>query len=298
MRALRTEDEIIANWKGDIEQPVVSICCITYNHEPYIEDALEGFLIQETDFPFEILIHDDASTDRTTEIINKYARKYPRIIRMIIQTENQWSKGIRILPALVLPEALGEYVALCDGDDYWVSAEKLQIQVSFLEKNSEYVICYTDCQPFNDVGNYDKDFGGCCRDVTSDELQNGLSLYTLTTCFRNVFKTKKWPPELGCAAYGDLALWSFLGEFGAGKYMSDIKPSMYRVHSAGVHSMRKIETQQIMRLKTFISILNYKFNSKHQLPILILTELVILCVKLGGVKLFKSVILRLLRVKV
>jgi len=142
MRELRVEDEIIAKWKGDLDKPVVSICCVTYNHETYIEDALEGFLSQETDFPFEIIIHDDCSTDKTTQILNEYLEKYPNIIKLIIQTENQWSKGIRILPVLVVPEARGKYIALCDGDDYWIDFEKLQSQVTLMQDHPDINISY------------------------------------------------------------------------------------------------------------------------------------------------------------
>ncbi|AHF01122.1 glycosyl transferase [Thiomicrospira aerophila AL3] len=142
MRNLRTEDEIIANWKGDIDKPVVSICCITYNHEPYIEDALEGFLIQETDFPFEILIHDDASTDRTADIIREYEAKYPRLIKPIYQTENQYSKGLRMNSTFNFPRAKGEYIALCEGDDYWIAAEKLQTQVELMRQHPEINISF------------------------------------------------------------------------------------------------------------------------------------------------------------
>ncbi|AFJ01907.1 glycosyltransferase [Methylophaga frappieri] len=93
MRNLRSQTEIMASWEGDLSSPVVSICCITYNHDAYIEDALEGFLIQETDFPFEILIHDDASTDRTADIIREYEAAYPNLIKPIYQVENQYSQG-------------------------------------------------------------------------------------------------------------------------------------------------------------------------------------------------------------
>jgi len=134
MRNLRTEDEIIANWKSDIDQPVVSICCITYNHQPYIEDALEGFLIQETDFPFEILIHDDASTDRTADIIREYQAKYPRLIKPIYQTENQYSKGLKMNPTFNFPRAKGKFIALCEGDDKWINRNKLQIQLDCMRK--------------------------------------------------------------------------------------------------------------------------------------------------------------------
>jgi glycosyltransferase involved in cell wall biosynthesis len=99
--------------------PLVSICCITYNHEPYIRDAIEGFLMQKTDFPVEILIFDDASQDRTQEIIKEYASKNENIITFL-QTENQWSKGKDGLIDWLFPSAKGKYIALCEGDDYWI----------------------------------------------------------------------------------------------------------------------------------------------------------------------------------
>ena len=104
---------------------LVSICCITYNHEDYIADAIEGFLMQKTDFKYEVLIHDDASTDRTAEIIRKYERKFPNLIKPIYQTENQHSKGIKV-GKYNIERALGKYIALCEGDDYWVDPCKLQ----------------------------------------------------------------------------------------------------------------------------------------------------------------------------
>jgi glycosyltransferase involved in cell wall biosynthesis len=142
MKDLRTEEEIISNWKGDIGKPVVSICCITYNHESYIEDVLEGFLKQETDFPFEILIHDDASTDRTAEIIREYEEKYPRLIKPIYQTENQYSKGIKVSSVFNFPRATGEYIAMCEGDDKWLSSQKLLEQYYALENSKNVNLCF------------------------------------------------------------------------------------------------------------------------------------------------------------
>ena len=136
-KRLRSEQEIMKNWKGNINKPLVSICCITYNHEKFIEDALKGFLIQKTDFPFEILIHDDASTDRTADIIRQYEKKYPNLIKPIYQKENQYSKGIRINPTFNFPRAKGRYLALCEGDDYWIEPNKLQIQINEMEKYPE-----------------------------------------------------------------------------------------------------------------------------------------------------------------
>ena len=91
---LRSEQKIMESWKG--VKPIVSIFCTAFNHEEYLEEALEGFLIQKTDFPFEILIHDDASTDNTADIIREYENAYPNIIKPIYQIENQTSTGMHI----------------------------------------------------------------------------------------------------------------------------------------------------------------------------------------------------------
>jgi len=127
---------------GNLE-PFVSICCITYNHERFIRDAIEGFLKQETDFPFEIIIQDDASTDQTADIIRENERKYPDIIKPIYHKENQYSKGINpiILP---LQMAEGKYIALCEGDDYWTDPLKLQKQINEMGKHPE---CYLSFHP-------------------------------------------------------------------------------------------------------------------------------------------------------
>ena len=124
------------------EPPVVSICCITYNHEPYIRDCLEGFVMQQTSFPFEVLIHDDASTDHTADIIREYEAKYPDIIKPIYQTENQYSKKIGSINATFnYPRAQGKYIALCEGDDFWNDENKLQIQYDFMEAHPDYSMC-------------------------------------------------------------------------------------------------------------------------------------------------------------
>lgn len=119
----------------------VSICCITYNHEKYIKSALDGFLMQKTNFKYEILVHDDASTDSTATIIREYENKYPDIIKPIYQTENQYSKDKNIKENFIFPKVKGKYVALCEGDDYWSDENKLQLQVDFLEKHDDYSLC-------------------------------------------------------------------------------------------------------------------------------------------------------------
>lgn len=120
---------------------VVSIICNTYNQEKYIRDALEGFVNQQTNFKYEVLIHDDASTDSTPDIIKEYERNYPDIIKPIFQKENQYSKGVSISNIFQYPRARGKYIAFCEGDDYWIDNQKLQLQIDLLEKNPSVDMC-------------------------------------------------------------------------------------------------------------------------------------------------------------
>lgn len=123
-------------------QVMVSISCITFNHEPYIARALDSFLMQKTSFPFEILVYDDASTDRTQEIIREYERNYPDVIKPYYQTENQYSKGKYNVEGFYnYPRAKGKYIAMCDGDDYWIDEKKLQMQVDYMEAHPECAMC-------------------------------------------------------------------------------------------------------------------------------------------------------------
>lgn len=117
----------------------VSIICNTYNHELYNKQCLEGFINQITNFQFEILIHDDASTDKTQEIIELYHQKYPKLIYPILQKINQCQQGKNNWIEYQFQRAKGKYIALCDGDDYWSDPHKLQKQVNFLEAHEDYV---------------------------------------------------------------------------------------------------------------------------------------------------------------
>ena len=124
-----------------IDNIMVSIICIAYNHEKYIRDALDGFVMQKTDFAFEVLIHDDASTDSTASIIREYEARYPDVIKPIYQTENQYQQGISVISTYLAPRISGKYAALCEGDDYWTDDSKLQRQVDFLEAHPEIDGC-------------------------------------------------------------------------------------------------------------------------------------------------------------
>lgn len=126
-----------------MNKPLVSILVETYNHAPFIRACLEGFMKQKCNFQFEVLINDDASTDGTAEIVKEFGDKYPDIIKPILQTENQWSKkGGGVSLKFNYPRAKGKYLALCDGDDYWIDEQKLQKQVDFLENNPDFsMVC-------------------------------------------------------------------------------------------------------------------------------------------------------------
>ena len=119
----------------------VSVLCTAYNHEKYIAQALDSFVSQKTDFPFEVLVTDDASTDGTTEIIREYAKKYPDAIRFFHQEKNTFSQGINLFTTVLFKEAKGEYFAWCEGDDYWTDDKKLQKQVDFLDAHPDYSGC-------------------------------------------------------------------------------------------------------------------------------------------------------------
>lgn len=126
-----------------MEKPLVSISLVTYNQEAYIRQAIEGCLMQQVDFDYEILIHDDASSDSTPDIIVEYAQQHPDKIIPIIQSENQFSKGTEINAKIVIPRARGKYISFLEGDDYWIDPLKLQKQVDFMETHPETAMCFT-----------------------------------------------------------------------------------------------------------------------------------------------------------
>ena len=126
-------------------KPKVVIACITYNHEAYLRDALNGFVMQKTDFPFVAIVHDDASTDNTAKIIKEFAEKYPNIILPIYEKENQYSKK-NGNPAGIMRSAMlatgAKYIALCEGDDFWMDPNKLQIQIDLMQKDPKITLSF------------------------------------------------------------------------------------------------------------------------------------------------------------
>lgn len=171
-----TQEEIKRYWDTNkYNKPLVTIRCMTYNHEKYIASAIEGFLKQKTFFPFQIFIHDDCSTDTTPNVIMEYQKKYPDIINAVYESENQWSKKNGALEKIIRENIHSKYVALCEGDDYWIDEYKLEKQIEYLERHSDCAISITNGKVLNlKNGKYesiflDSDeevFGGCNQRMT------------------------------------------------------------------------------------------------------------------------------------
>lgn len=217
---------------------MVSISTITYNHAPYIHQCLDGMLMQKCNFNFEILIHDDASTDGTESIIREYERIYPEIIKPIYEKENQWIKGRRGSITFNFPRARGKYIALCEGDDYWTDPLKLQKQVDFLENHPEYVLTFHDARIVDETDHFISG-GGLPEKLKKDgsgvDIIAGKWLPTLTVMFRNGL-IKGIPEEYHGVLNGDAFLYALLGHFGGAKYIPGINPSHYRKHTGGIWS--------------------------------------------------------------
>lgn len=191
--------------------PLVSICSITYNHAPYIRQCMEGFLMQKTDFPIEIIINDDASTDGTTDIIKEYAAKRPDIIKPIYHEENLYSKGVRgMLRNFCFPLAKGKYIALCEGDDYWIDPLKLQKQVDFMEANPDYTMCCTNAVIQTAEGNEEWCRYPADQTVPTEDVitHGGLFVQTATLLFRRevLIEATDYPESAKKCHVGDFPL--------------------------------------------------------------------------------------------
>lgn len=157
---------------------LVSICCTAYNHEAYIAQTLDSFLMQQADFSFEILVSDDASTDATADIIRDYANRYPGIVRPCLLEENIYSQGRNLYTEVLFPLVRGKYICICEGDDYWTDPTKLRRQAAFLEAHPEYSACvhntllhYCDgSQPDRPLLDYGQD-----TDLSMDRALSGAS---------------------------------------------------------------------------------------------------------------------------
>lgn len=165
----------------------VSIRCLVYNHASYIRDCLDGIVKQETDFPFEAIVHDDASTDGSADIIREYAEKYPHIIKPILRETNLYQNGNgRLIGKSITEACTGRYWALCEGDDYWTDPKKLQKQVDFLDAHPEYSMVCTDGDVITPHGteHWERYPESC--DIPFDDIvsKGGAWIYTASIVYR------------------------------------------------------------------------------------------------------------------
>lgn len=246
--------------------PVVSIYSLAYNHENFIKECLEGFLMQETTFPVEILIHDDASTDNTANIIREYEARYPHLIKPIYQTENQYSKGTSDFSKRNLERAKGQYLAICEGDDYWTDPSKLQQQVDFLDHNPDYVICYHDAKIVDQFGNVvaeSKLPKEDQRDFSSHELMKGAWTLNLSRLARIIPKNaEKEAPAKPLRILNTDIFWTVqMGRHGKGKYLGEIRPAVYRLQPGSIWSSLDKNTQNLENFNSFIYIYLHHLRS-------------------------------------
>lgn len=241
---------------------LVAIHCLAYNHEPYIRECLEGFVMQKTNFKFVAIVHDDASTDETPAIINEYAEKYPDIIKPIFETENQYSKKDGSLTR-IMSEAISQtgakYVAMCEGDDYWIDPYKLQKQVDFMEKNPEFVMCFHNADVLSNIEEerflYEHLETRCYTDC---EIMSKWTVPTCSVLYRtNILKldynTKK-------IVFGDIFMFLRLSQ--AGKvFCINEKMAVYRRLSNGLSTLKtKKQSELTMYRKIAIQ---YFYMSKY-----------------------------------
>lgn len=220
---------------------MVSVICNTYNHGPYVRDALEGFVTQQTNFPFEVLVHDDASTDNTADIIREYEAKYPEIIKPIYQTENQYSQKVRIDRTFQIPRITGKYVAVCEGDDYWTDPMKLQKQVDFLESHPDYSLCacstvWLDMTTGNAVprAHTNVDYDVTMEDLVLQRPERSFQYATIVLRAEVFIHRPEWMRNF---RVGDLPLFLHAADCGRIRMMADTM-AVYRCQTAGSWTAR------------------------------------------------------------
>jgi glycosyltransferase involved in cell wall biosynthesis len=217
-----------------MQTSLLSICVITYNHEKYIRQCLEGVLMQQTNFDFEVVVGEDCSSDHTRAIVSEFAGRYPAIIRPVYQPFN--IGGARNAYDSCYPLLTGKYIAVCEGDDYWTDPLKLQKQVDFLEQNPGYVMCFHRVMGIdeNNALNGEQHEAGPPVHYSRQEILH-ISIPTLSVVFRKCFEAI--PPEMFEVKSGDAFLFGLLSAYGKAADLG-FTGGVYRKHSGGVFSPR------------------------------------------------------------
>ena len=216
------------------KKPLVTICCMVYNHEDYIKQAFDGFLIQKTNFDFEIIVHDDASTDNSKNIIEDFAKKDSRF-KPIFQKSNKYSKGERITFKYLFPKCNSKYIAICDGDDYWTDPLKLQKQVDFLENNLDYSIVGAKLHNLDQKAGVVSDWEHEKNKILNADIRNlidGNFIYTSSSLFINDFKIEPWWQDF---PIGDWPFFILQIKDRKIKILDEFM-GVYRVHNKGIFS--------------------------------------------------------------
>lgn len=240
----------------------VSVFVISYNHKAFLKECLDSILAQKTTFEFEVLVHDDASIDGSQEMINEYSKKHSNLVA-ILQAENQYSKGIKPF-SILKSTAKGDYIAWCEGDDFWGDEHKLQKQFDFMEANPEYSLCYHNSNVVDENSSTIRDSkvpDNHKVDYSKKLLQKGkISIPTQTSFFISSFEL---PPYYSNVVNEDIFIFIILGSYGKGKYLSSIMSSSYRVHDGGVWSkVDKVKTYKHL-INTYKNISKYYYSSKQ-----------------------------------
>lgn len=243
-------------------QPLVTIRCLVYNHEPYLRQCLEGFVMQKTNFRFEAIVHDDASTDGSTAIIKEYAEKYPSIIKPIFEIENQYSKRDGSLRRIMNEHTRGKYVAMCEGDDYWTDSLKLQKQVDFLEQHPECSMCFHRSQELLEKGVKAPLIFTHLKEgyYSGEDVLNAWTVPTASVMYRNYgssFLQQTCPGVM----WGDIFLFLLLAERGRFYCMSDVM-SVYR-RNAGSVTLQQKKTLPYKRIVGHYKALKNFFSGKY-----------------------------------
>lgn len=236
----------------------VSVVMITYGHEKFIREAIEGVLMQECDFEVELILANDYSPDQTDDIIQDILSNHPKGTWVKYYRHK---KNLGMMPNFffAIQQSTGEYIALCEGDDYWTDPLKLQKQVDFLETNLDYVVCFHDCSVVDEnskikIKSYLTNFK---LDYNENDLKKGGWLPTLTRCFRNVLD--KYPDEFKNVNCGDLFLTSYLGFYGKAKFM-DFNGANYREHIGGVWSGTNEKIRNRKMIQDFYTLYSFYEN--------------------------------------
>lgn len=209
---------------------MVSICMTTYNHEKFIEESIDGVLSQKTDFDFELIIGEDCSSDKTSQLCKLYKERFPEKINLLVRPENI---GMMQNFIATLKAANGKYIALCEGDDYWTDPFKLQKQVDFLEKNLDYSMVCHDVK-VSGIVEQDNYIGKVKEFYSSIEFASGeISIPALSVVFRNYDLT--YPDFILSCPIGDFPLLVLISEHGKIKYFPEVM-GVRRVHAGGVWS--------------------------------------------------------------